>query len=206
MSNIYVGETGDSNSMCVLISSLISASSVKTKCETDFQCSGLQRCLQGSCVVPQKSCISNCSGHGECMFFHSDTGITINACTIDDPSCVAQCVCEPEYAESLYCAWNVSEMRTRQTMKSQVFKNIERLTSVEYPDTDSVSGWITTLASTSSRIDELSDDSVDSVLSVSSLVLQSAQEIGLGNGALLGLASSLSFLFRSPIVYSIGAY
>ena len=192
MSDIYVGETGDSNSMCVLISSLISASSVKTKCATDFQCSGLQRCLKGTCVVPQKSCISNCSGHGECMFVNSNTGVAVSGCTIDDPSCVAQCICEPAYVESLYCAWNVSEMRARQTMKSQVFTNIERLTSVEYPDADSLSGWIATLASASNQIDELSDGSVDSVLSVSSVVLQSAQGIGLGNGALLGLASSLS--------------
>ena len=192
MSNIYVGETGDSNSMCALESSLVPTSPIEAKCATDLQCSGLQRCVNNSCEMPQKSCVSNCFGHGECMFVNSNTGDAVIACAVDDPSCGAQCVCEPAYVESIYCAWNVSEMRARQKMKSQVFKNIEHLTSVEYPDTDSVSGWIATLASTSRQADELSDGSVDSVLRVSSVVLNSAQGIGLSNDALVGLASSLS--------------
>ena len=198
-SNLFVGESGDSNSMCVLVSSLLSpSSSIKTKCLSDSQCSGFQRCIGFACAVPQKSCISNCSGHGMCKFVNSNTGTVVSACTIDDPSCVAQCACEPAYIESIYCAWNNSEIKARQSIKSQVFKNIEHLTSIEYPDTDSISGWISSLAAASNQVDELSDGSVNSVLSVSSLVLQSAQGTGLGNGALLGLASSLS----SAIVFT----
>ena len=191
-SNLYIGESGDSNNMCVLKATIGSPSSTNTKCVSDFQCSGFQRCIHASCVVPQKLCISNCSGHGECVFVNSNTGAEVSTCTIDDPSCVAQCVCEPAYIESLYCAWNISEMHARQTLKSQVLNNIEHLTSVEYPDADSVSGWISTLASASNKADEFSDGSVNSVLRVSSLVLQSAQNIGLGNDDLLDLASSLS--------------
>ena len=191
-SDLYVGESDDSNSMCVLKSSVLSPSSIKTKCLFDFQCSGFQRCIGTSCAVPQKNCISNCSGHGVCMFANSNTGAAVSVCAVDDPSCVAQCACESAYTESLYCAWNNSEIIARQTMKSLVFKNIEHLTSVEYPDTDSLSGWISSLAAASNQVDELSDGSVNSVLRVSSLVLQSAQSVGLGNGALLGLASSLS--------------
>ena len=191
-SNLYIGESGDSNSKCVPVTSSVSPSSLDTKCLSDFQCSGFQRCINDICAVPQKNCISNCSGHGVCKFSNSNTGVAVSGCTIDDPNCVAQCACESTYSESLYCAWNNSEIKARQALKSYVFKNIEHLTLIEYPDVDSLSGWISSLAAASNQVDELSDDSVNAILSASTLVLQSAQSTGLGNGALLDLASSLS--------------
>ena len=85
-SNLYIGESGDSNSKCVPVTSSVSLSSLETKCLSDFQCSGFQRCINNTCAVPQKNCISNCSGHGVCKFSNSNTGVAVSGCTIDDPN------------------------------------------------------------------------------------------------------------------------
>ena len=191
----YVGETGDSNSVCILKSALVhssSASNAKIGCTSDFQCSGFHRCINASCAVPQKSCISDCFGHGICRFVNSNTGSIVSDCRIDDPNCNAECDCNEAYAESLHCNWNTSEMKDRRNLKSQVFSNIEHLVSLEYPDVDAVSGWIESMDSASRKVDELTDKSVNVMLGVSSLILQSSRSIGMGSNSLLGLASSLN--------------
>ena len=191
----YVGETGDSNSLCVPKSALVgssSASNEQVRCTSDFQCSGFQKCINASCTVPQKSCISDCFGHGTCRFVNSNTGSIVMDCRIDDPNCNAECDCKLAYGESLHCNWNTSEMQDRRNLKSQVFSNIEHLAALEYPDVDVVSGWIASMDSASKTVDELTDGSVNVILEVSSLILQSSRSIGMGSNSLLGLASSLN--------------
>jgi hypothetical protein len=192
----YTGENGDSNSICLMKSAIMfSSSSAQVKCTSDFQCSGFQKCINASCAVPRKSCISNCFGHGTCRFINSNTGKFVSDCRIDDPDCNAQCECDLAYAESSLCNWNTSEMQTRRNLKSQVFSNIEHISKLEYADLNSATGLISSMDSASKQEDELTDGSANVILTVSSYILQSSRSIGMGSNTLLGLASSLNSAF-----------
>jgi hypothetical protein len=94
----YVGEFGDANSNCFLVTSIGQArrsltSSLTNACGSNSSCLS-NFCEKGQCTVPLKECPNSCSSFGTCVYRdYFGTGLT--SCNSLDPYCTAVCECLP---------------------------------------------------------------------------------------------------------------
>ena len=186
-SDQYIGAVGDSNSMCVL-----RTASLKSSCPLSSSCSEPQVCRNGICVYPMKSCPFNCSDRGKCVYVNVDSGSIVSKCRLNETFCAARCVCEQEFIGSQWCTLNSSELALKQTMRSKVISNINYLVAQEYPDKESVSGWISILADTTQVSDELTDFTVSNVLNLTKAVVSYVNATQLSTVTVAGLLGTMN--------------
>ncbi len=60
-------------------------------------------CVEGHCVVPNKQCTNDCSGHGSCVFVNSTSSAELTSSSILEKQCSAACKCERDYSLSSAC-------------------------------------------------------------------------------------------------------
>eukprot|EP01039_Chlorochromonas_danica_P009601 gene9601-10612_t len=170
LSDSYVGEEGDANSMC---EDIVNAS---------------LRVLS----VQNKSCPANCSGHGACMYYSSFSGEVLLNCKSDDSGCIARCDCTAGYIGAS-CSHSEEAILTKQALRASVLTGLAELLDLEDADAGTVSGWMNYLNDAAQSVDELTASSSSSVLSISSYILGSMQnDSGLSSASTaLGLASAI---------------
>ena len=84
----YLGVIGSFNSYCLLESHL---SNIGGSCRQNSNCIS-NFCNKGLCEVSPKSCPSNCSAHGKCLYFDSN-GYPTSFCDSNSLFCKARCSC-----------------------------------------------------------------------------------------------------------------
>eukprot|EP00597_Dinobryon_sp_UTEXLB2267_P012543 CAMPEP_0170122720 /NCGR_PEP_ID=MMETSP0020_2-20130122/16918_1 /TAXON_ID=98059 /ORGANISM="Dinobryon sp., Strain UTEXLB2267" /LENGTH=2177 /DNA_ID=CAMNT_0010353853 /DNA_START=1571 /DNA_END=8104 /DNA_ORIENTATION=+ len=183
----YIGNSGDSNSPCF-------PAAFKTYgsiCITSSQCSSPQLCESGICVFPMKTCVANCSDHGKCQFINTDSGLPVNECRLRDDHCDVKCECDSDYTGSKWCQLRSSDLIQKQEMRSQVISNVGHLISQEYPDKETVSGWISNLADATQFSDELTVATSAVLLNMTKVVVNLANQVQLSNTAIFGILSTV---------------
>lgn len=182
-SDAYIGEMGDSNHPCYLLSDLnvrrnrllLSNSSY---CSSSNDCNVFEECnyITKTCYLPLKSCANQCSGHGYCTFVNIDSGvIAVNECYVGTSSCIAQCQCEPEYNLSSTCSNNNTEMSTKQSLRYKVILSLKQLLIQEDADKNNIISWSDLLAGIATQVDEISQEaSYQQVHNLVQLILSSA--------------------------------
>jgi hypothetical protein len=188
---LYIGDNGDSNERCVLISELQSSN-------TNSTCVGIE--CGPVMVNSTKTCPSACSGHGQCMFSSVISGQPLDWCAPGDFSCEASCNCVDGYGGTS-CGLTLDEIKSRQQMRQDVIVGLLRLTTIEDADAQSLQSLITNVNSVSQSIDELSTTSSAMILDVASYIMTNVPSAGLTSdataGILVAVEASLSSVYTS---------
>jgi hypothetical protein len=141
-----------------------------------------------STEMPLKTCITNCTGHGSCMFVSVDnTEIEFEECRSGDPQCKAVCVCEDDYAGTKSCSIANADLVTKQQLRAASLKNLDYLVANENTNAEAVLGWVTTLDASTQDMDELSDASLLDVFDKVNMFTKSASETELSNEVALSM-------------------
>ena len=197
LSDIFVGDSGDSNTFCVPIRQYNSTLS-STCAKTGQPCGGSGLCLAGKCMVPSKRCPSDCSGHGQCGYFNADSGSLLSTCRVGDSRCVAQCICDAEYANSLLCNMNSTEHDKRKTIRAQLLSNVAHLIENEYPDQESVSGWTSSLTVAIQNSDELNSSATSQIYNMTAAIFSKASQLNMDSSAILGVLPIINSALNIP--------
>ena len=154
----FNGQSGDSNSVCTMppITSLqrrvLSNASV---CSTDRDCGILKLCRGGLCEDLPRDCPNLCSGHGDCSYIQTRTGLPTTSCTYYDSSCSAVCVCANGYA-GFACSKSKSQSLHLESIRCSMMRSLLKLIRLSNADTDSIYSWIHLLSSLSFHANEVS--------------------------------------------------
>jgi histone H3/H4 len=138
----YIGVTGDSNDACTTISEskAIIGSSGPSSCTVDSQCDVWSTCNKaaGLCVKASKTCPSNCSVHlsqGQCKYTIAASKLPTSKCTLDDPSCLAGCVCSSGFFGS-DCSFTAAELQVQQETTYELMVGLQQVHSLELLGSD----------------------------------------------------------------------
>jgi len=126
----FAGEVGPGNTLCypendnsgvVNVEFSAPVMSVSGECISSVECELFYDCISESCVRPEKSCPSDCSGHGTCFKSHIHRRAAVSSCLVGDPLCKVMCICDSGYG-GLSCALPdddiFEKMKTRTTLIS----------------------------------------------------------------------------------------
>jgi hypothetical protein len=114
---------GDSNDPCIADGTAVMFADVHTCIDSSGCTTEFQSCVGGVCAYPNKTCVADCSGHGDCVFL--TTGLPsveqelLDECPVLDSRCVAMCLCEDKYSVNTICSASPSEVESRQLMRSR---------------------------------------------------------------------------------------
>jgi hypothetical protein len=173
LSHQYVGDEGDSNQPCHLLTNLTQFS-VGSSCGNAADCGPFQGCKGGLCAPLAKMCLGNCSfPQGSCVTMHADTGEPVPSCYVGDPSCRAICNCTAGYVGSSTCNVSTTTLLQRQALRSQVIQKVATLIATENANLQSYQGWVSSLTLATQSTDEVSGESASVVLSAAAAVLTS---------------------------------
>lgn len=161
-------------------------------------------CIDGFCVIPQKSCPTNvanttCSGHGRCVFLNENSNDFVESCPIDNLFCEAKCVCDfhtMTVVDDVGNDENSTESGSNSTsyyglacqteedvylsnsrtrlLLLQVFAN---LTQSSNPTAEILSTWSTTVASLSQVAEEITLGALNEILSLFHLTMYAAVDV-----------------------------
>jgi hypothetical protein len=144
-SDDYVGASGDSNTMCVLITdyygtSMPTAFAGDGQCDSSVDCNGWNVCELSShaCVPASKDCVSNCTSgkNGDCIFIASDSLEILEACSVSDTQCEAVCVCRSGFYGS-DCSLTEIMLRANQDTTGQLMISLLQVKDLETLDSQS---------------------------------------------------------------------
>jgi hypothetical protein len=124
ISSQFVGTSGNSNDLCVPVAS---ASTIQE-------------------LTKQKSCTSNCSGHGDCVFLDSDTFEIVHTCTLYSPACVTSCYCIAGYFGQ-DCSLDENTLLSHQSTITSLQQALLQVTNLEIASTASVTSSVNSLLS-----------------------------------------------------------
>ena len=175
----YFGVEGDSNEVCTSIKSLSGSTA-------DF----LNALVTSG---KPKSCINDCSGHGQCQAYSSTTHSLMNTtlCYEGSLTCYTACDCEEDYSSSISCSLSKAEMEQKIQFRESMIMHLASLTSLEDPSDQSVQSLLSSLSEASQAKDELSKSSVDAILSTISNVMSQVASAGLSVSSTESVASLL---------------
>ena len=156
--NGFVGEMGAANTLCASAEStdarrLLSQASSATAsvaCSGDEDCSGAWEvcdAVSSTCTVPLKDCSggAGCGVHGTCGAFNRDSLVAVDACLLNDPSCIARCVCTGNYTGSR-CDVSYEESARRMALRRGMLQSLAGVTALDDINVDSVAAWTRSLS------------------------------------------------------------
>ena len=86
----FLGEDGHANTFCY--NNTISEEGVE-HCFEDSSCGAFRECVDYTCNRISRTCTSVCLVNGECAYRNATTGLVIDDCFVDDPTCFTFCAC-----------------------------------------------------------------------------------------------------------------
>jgi hypothetical protein len=219
-SDDYVGASGDSNTMCVLISdyyktSMQTALTGDRLCDSSVNCNGWNVCDVSSyaCVPASKECISNCTSgkNGNCIFIASDTLEILEACPVSDTQCQAICVCNSGFYGS-DCSLIEIILTANQDTTSQLMVSLLQVKDLETLDSQSSIYLSNALLSLTTNSYFLDDSAASTAYNISFDLLErsgvvsssSVTKLGAVVDNLLQSSSSLTLSVRRRMSISSG--
>ena len=166
VSSLFVSGDEDrpGNSPCIHIGSLQSsmigsdgsnAAVEPTTCSNTNDCWGWKQCKQKFCVLPDKTCESDCSGHGKCKFKDEKRLVDMQSCKVGDASCTAYCVCDLQHSGST-CSKTLEEMKAYQKLREQLLFGLQSITKSEDVSPESLTSCFSNLGAITRKTDEIS--------------------------------------------------
>ena len=86
----FLGVDGYANTFCY--NNTISEEGVE-HCFEDSSCGAFKECVDYTCNRISRTCASVCLVNGECAYRNATTGLIIDDCFVDDPTCFTFCAC-----------------------------------------------------------------------------------------------------------------
>ena len=173
---------------------------MNNSCNSNFDCTEkFYECENGICVLPQKQCLSGCSGQGECVFVKTDSGLPVSDCRVGYPDCSAICVCNSNFNLSSTCSVSNADLTLKQSYRVALLNNLNLLLELEDVTFQSVSVWLNMLNEAASISDEMNLDSYELVISLAIKILEASETVSLPyttTAAVLTAINSAT-LFRS---------
>ena len=175
----FLGQDGgDGNSPCYHFfedSSLLTFSP-NSSCIENSDCPHKLMCFDGRCMFKSKSCPSDCSNKGKCMFEQVSTGVEIQQCLLNDFTCRPRCECDDGYA-GIGCTESWSTMVVKQDTRLQLILSLND--TLQYVDAseDSVTSLIRRVVDAGSVSTELVDASCLVLQSIIASVVALAKNI-----------------------------
>jgi len=209
----FIGENGDKNSLCISESTLKKPADGAPDgfvCSADVQCGSWRYCdlVSGTCKDEQKACPGAglkgddgsgvCSGHGVCKVFDGDTGISIESCTLIDPSCQAECDCIDGYG-GLSCNNEPEVHANKTTVRQNLLSSLQKIILSEDTSQPSFESWTSNLQSFSSSSSELSLESASLVMAITETLFEKSLTMSLSYGSYFPILHSLNNAMDSVI-------
>jgi hypothetical protein len=191
--NGYLGTAGEGNTPCrspVDFASLLSRA-VGQACTVDSECALWESCISPSCRRPPQTCVSQCSGHGECFFRDMNTGSIADECFVGDLSCSTLCKCANGWSGSS-CSLDEAEYEMKRNLRAQLVSNLESLYSQEDMSEDTLKTYVSSLGAVSQNSDEISLHTAQTVLEMSLSLLGDAQRSNIPFAAVSDILSSVN--------------
>jgi len=137
-----------------------------------------------------KQCDADCNGHGNCTWVNSATLQTVDSCLSNAQSCHAKCSCFDGFGGTL-CGMTSSDLAASQEVFASLLTNLETLTTQEDSNAETVASWVSGVALLSQSPDSISAAGAESVLSISSAAMASAEGAGSSTESLLDLLGAV---------------
>lgn len=148
--------------------------------------------VEGNGSMSMKKCIvPDCSGHGRCAFFDSDSGAVLSVCGQGDLRCETRCVCEPTFSGGRFCELDDQAATIQRSVRSGILQGLAQVIDSEFPSAEAVQGWVSSLVEASRAADQLTLTSAASVLNMSRTILRSASTVQLSSGAVSSLLAAV---------------
>jgi hypothetical protein len=211
----FVGEEGDSNSLCVNTTTFSDSpgtlSSFKTSswlavsedstcsldcglwkhCETQFD--QTQKLFKQQCVKDSKQCADPvCSGHGACEFRSWNQKKALS-CPIDSSSCSAVCICKWGYAGTV-CSETTEEFEKRMIVREQAILSMSETLSTLDTDSETLTSFVYGIASLCQQPNELTSNSLSSIESLTSTLIDLSSTVPLSSTVLQAFMIPLTTL------------
>jgi hypothetical protein len=199
LSTSYVGDVGDSNTLCVSRSAAernrrrrLDAVSTLVSCTAAIDCGAFEQCNNYVCAPIPAPCKANCSyPQGECAYMAVETGDSVTHCYVGDTTCVAVCHCTDAYVGSETCALNTTQLASKRALREQVLESVSQLIGLEDADQDTVAGWVNSVTLAAQAPDELSAGGAGTVLDMVETVLANSARAGAANDVTAKLLSAV---------------
>jgi hypothetical protein len=182
--NGYVGISGDSNEPCVSTADAFMFHSggnniVGQSCSTNVDCGSSWHICDpqaGACIVPNKSCPSNCSsGGGDCVYVVLGSLEVVTECLMADPQCVAQCQCNTGFYGA-DCSLSETALEIRQDTNYQLLDALAQVADLEFFGTTAVTSRTNSLQSLTANPYFLNDLAAQLAYNMSYVLLSAATE------------------------------
>jgi hypothetical protein len=211
----FVGEEGNSNSVCVNSSSFsdspetlrsfkaskwlaVSADSTCSldcglwmHCEITFD--KVQNSHKQQCVKDSKQCPDPlCSGHGDCQF-RSWNQKKVSSCPIDSSSCSAVCICSGDYFGPS-CTFTAAEFSQRMSVREQTILSMSNTLLTLDNNPESLTSLVYGVAALCQEPNELTSNSLIYIESMTSTLIDMSYTIPLSSTVIQTLMIPLTTL------------
>lgn len=164
------------------------------RCTSVSQCrSSWQQCEESMCTRVSKACTQNCSRNGQCTYINSFSGISVPACSVGDPACLAVCSCSPGYRGSS-CSYTTSQFISRQSLRSQLVRTLMTATSTQNINPVNVQSWLSQLVAISQAPEEISVASASNIVAIAQFILTAATNLKLSYFAVQNILEVINAL------------
>lgn len=190
----FYGDLGDQNTVCVDGEALgaIMSNRDSITCAGHGDCLLWHHCSENNrCVPDSKSCLVGCEDHGSCQFVHVASGLLTPICPLSDFQCSAQCSCNDGYSGPA-CQTDAADLAQRSTLRSQVLASLQEVADASNPTADSVLNLIDSLSAATDHPSEMTGDSAQVVLTLTSDLLISSELDQISTDDLAVLLNSLN--------------
>ena len=151
----------------------------KISCINSTQCSVFEECVNKECIPSSKSCPSNCSGRGKCLYERISTGEVIDECLSSDVTCKSICVCNDgmNYTGEI-CSIDKFELKEKQENRYNLIKSLNATVAYGEITTDGMTSLIRLTIELSSPSNELTFSSCSLLIEIIDSILTTVSTSG----------------------------
>ena len=151
----------------------------------------LQHVKGNGSLIMKQCAVPDCSGHGRCAFFDSNSGTGLSTCGQGDLRCEARCVCDASFSGGRFCELDDQAAAIQRTVRSNILQELVHVIDSEFPSADAVQDWVSSLVEASRAADQLTAASAAAVLNMTRNILRSANTAQLSSGAVSNLLAAV---------------
>jgi hypothetical protein len=181
----FLGSSGDSNDACFTAAGLVG------------------RRLDQVPDTVKKLCVHDCFNNGVCVF-ENTAGEAVNDCFLSDISCSAVCTCFSGYT-GYSCSVTDQDLAPKIELRSQLVDSFQLLTALDYPDEQTIQAWSNNAVSITGVPYELSDDSINRMVTIASVIISAAGDSAVTFSSLAGMAAAIDNLVSTAAFSSSSA-